>query len=182
MDWVSVTKCNRILSAATTVTLLALTACTASAETSTPAPSSTTSVSVPDSLGVYLVTKVVDGDTIDVAGPYESTLRIRVIGIDTPEMKTCAGQPAKDAMANLVSGQLVVLTAAPGKDDTDRYGRFLRYVDLANGTDTGLTLIQEGYAIARYDSRDGYGAHPRELSYIAADEAAPDYVCPAGTK
>lgn len=31
--------------------------------------------------------------------------------------------------------------------------------------------------MARYDSRDGYGAHPREADYVAA--AAPDVSCPA---
>jgi micrococcal nuclease len=30
------------------------------------------------------------------------------------------------------------------------------------GTDAGLTLIEDGFAIARYDSRDGYGRHTRE--------------------
>lgn len=37
--------------------------------------------------------------------------------------------------------------------------------------DAGKTLIQEGLARARYDSRDGYGFHTREPDYIAADNA-----------
>jgi endonuclease YncB( thermonuclease family) len=41
----------------------------------------------------------------------------------------------------------------------DKYGRLLRYVDLPDGTDTGLAQIAGGFAIARYDSSDGYG-HP----------------------
>jgi len=134
----------------------------------TPAPAST-----------YTVTNVVDGDTIDVTGSAGATNRIRVIGIDTPEMDTCEGQPAKDAMSALVSGQQVILTAAPDKDDVDRYGRLLRYVDLPDGTDAGFSLIQQGHAKARYDSRDGYGYHPREGSYIAADTATPDDTSPA---
>ena len=79
-------------------------------------------------------------------------------------------------------GKGVVLTAAPGKDNKDKYDRLLRYVDLPDGTDSGLTLIQQGHAIARYDSRDGYGAHPREESYIAADAVAnADYTCSTPT-
>lgn len=31
----------------------------------------------------------------------------------------------------------------------------------------------------RYDSRDGYGRHDREDSYVAADAVSPDYACPA---
>jgi hypothetical protein len=37
--------------------------------------------------------------------------------------------------------------------------------------DVGLALLERGYAISRYDSRDGYGAHPRERAYVATDEA-----------
>ena len=62
------------------------------------------------------------------------------------------------------------------KDDVDKYGRLLRYVDVG-GTDAGLSLIKAGLAIARYDSRDGYGAHREEDAYIAADAAAPNKTC-----
>ena len=43
--------------------------------------------------------------------------------------------------------------------------------------DAGLSLIEDGWAIARYDSRDGYGAHPRQEQYVAADLATPDLGC-----
>ena len=52
----------------------------------------------------------------------------------------------------------------------------LRYVDIGR-TDAGLRLITQGLAIARYDSRDGYGFHPREPKYIKADRASPAYTC-----
>ena len=117
-----------------------------------------------------LVTHVVDGDTVDVAG----VGRIRVIGIDTPERGACGYESATLAMSALVAGREVVLT--PGAtSDADRYGRLLRYVD--GGADAGLSLIEDGWAVARYDSRDGYGAHPRERQYVAADLAAPDRGC-----
>src|SRR6185312_6486328 len=57
-------------------------------------------------------------------------------------------------------------------------GRSLRFVDVTDTSiDAGLTLIQQGHAVARYDSRDGYGKHTREDAYIAADALAPNYVC-----
>ena len=34
-------------------------------------------------------------------------------------------------------------------------------------------MIDRSWAIARYDSRDGYGSHPLEGRYVAADEATP---------
>jgi hypothetical protein len=39
-------------------------------------------------------------------------------------------------------------------------------------------LIQQGLAIARYDGRDGYGHHPREETYVAADTASASVCAP----
>jgi hypothetical protein len=119
-----------------------------------------------------VVTAVVDGDTIDVNGQ-----RVRVIGIDTPEVGQCGYAEAARAMTALVGGRTVTLTSVDTKDNRDRYDRLLRYVDVA-GTDAGLALIQAGLAIARYDSRDGYGYHPREPAYIAADTTTANTSCP----
>jgi endonuclease YncB( thermonuclease family) len=78
-------------------------------------------------------------------------------------------------MAVLVLGRPVSLV--PGaSEDSDRYGRLLRYVDVGS-QDAGLSLISDGWAIARYDSRDGYGRHPREDMYVSADMAAEDLGC-----
>ena len=117
-------------------------------------------------------TNVVDGDTVDVASASGSQERIRVIGVDTPERGECGFADASAALAALVQGKSVTL-AAGARDDRDHYGRLLRYLDVS-GQDAGLALIQAGYAIARYDSRDGYGRHPREASYVAADAASPN--------
>jgi endonuclease YncB( thermonuclease family) len=118
------------------------------------------------------VTHVVDGDTVDLS----SGERVRVIGIDTPERGECGYAAATEYMESLVLGKEV--TAVPGaRDDRDRYGRSLRYLDVGQ-TDAGLALITKGYADARYDSRDGYGAHPREYQYVDADTRSADtFVC-----
>ena len=121
-----------------------------------------------------MVSKIVDGDTVDVtrAG---TTNRIRVIGIDTPEVGQCGYLESTANMKTLLAGKHV--NVVPGaRDDLDRYGRYLRYLDV-DGTDAGLRQIQAGLAVARYDSRDGYGAHPRETSYVAADAASPKAAC-----
>lgn len=120
------------------------------------------------------VSRVVDGDTLDVAG----VGRIRLIGIDAPERGECGFDSATAAISVRVLGMEVSLV--PGAvDDEDRYGRLLRYVDVGD-RDAGLALIEDGWAIARYDSRDGYGRHPREDAYVAADGASPDRGCYAG--
>ena len=58
-------------------------------------------------------------------------------------------------------------------EDRAHYGRCLRYVNVGS-LDAGRHLIIEGLADARYDSRDGYGFHPREADYVALDAAHPD--------
>jgi micrococcal nuclease len=119
----------------------------------------------------WRVTHVVDGDTVDVRHTDGTTERVRVIGIDTPERDECGYQEASAAMTDLVLDRAVTLT--PGaRDDRDRYDRLLRYVDV-DGQDAGLSLIQQGLAVARYDSRDGHGAHTRERTYVTADDAVP---------
>jgi endonuclease YncB( thermonuclease family) len=126
----------------------------------------------------YTVAHVVDGDTVDVAPSDGSpTLTVRLIGIDAPERGECEADAATSTLASMVDGHVVSLTPGADGEDTDRYGRLLRYVDVA-GADAGLQLLADGVAVARYDSRDGYGAHAREAAYVAADEASPDYVCP----
>jgi endonuclease YncB( thermonuclease family) len=119
----------------------------------------------------YLVIRIVDGDTLEL-GNGET---VRLVGIDTPEIGECGYDAASVALARLVAGRQVRL----GRSDEDRdaYGRLLRYVDVGS-TDAGLRLIRSGLAIARYDSRDGYGFHPREPGYVAADKASHPIGCP----
>lgn len=96
-----------------------------------------------------VVVNVVDGDTIDVLMDGQE-LRIRYIGVDTPETvhptrgEEPYGREASGFNKSLVSGQTVYLE----KDvsDTDRFGRLLRYVWLEDGTMVNARLVAEGYA------------------------------------
>lgn len=110
-----------------------------------------------------LVTRVVDGDTIEVeilstssgpgAGqaPAGSIQKVRLIGIDTPESVRpgtpveCFGREASAAAKALLEGQEVRLVK--DVEETDRYDRLLRYVyvgdELANAR-----LVANGYATA----------------------------------
>jgi micrococcal nuclease len=92
----------------------------------------------------YLVTKVVDGDTIELEGE----IKVRYIGIDTPEIsfgKECFGDEAKAKNKKLVEGKYVTLE----KDisETDKFGRLLRYVYIGD-TFVNEHLVKEGYANA----------------------------------
>lgn len=135
-------------------------------------PTPTPSPSFDGDTHTAVVNRVVDGDTVELA----SGERVRLLGIDTPERGECHFDTASQAMSGLVLGERVTLTR--DGDDRDRYDRLLRYIDIGS-TDAGLTLIQEGLAVARYDSRDGYGFHAREPAYVAADQSAVQRTCAA---
>ena len=118
------------------------------------------------------VIRVIDGDTVVIAGDE----RVRLIGIDTPENGQCGFDEAKQALEKLLaSGPATFYSGTTS--DKDKYDRLLRYIEV-EGIDVGLNLISNGFAIARYDSRDGYGPHDRENEYVDADEnSAPAVKC-----
>jgi endonuclease YncB( thermonuclease family) len=118
----------------------------------------------------FRVVHVVDGDTVNLG----NGKTVRLAGIDAPEVGECGYRRARNTLEGLVLGRRVSLGTSD--EDHDRYGRLLRYIDVG-ATDAGLRLIKDGVAIARYDSRDGYGFHPRETKYIKADRASPAYTC-----
>ncbi|MFN3705720.1 MAG: thermonuclease family protein [Thermoflexales bacterium] len=96
-----------------------------------------------------LVTRVVDGDTIQVQINGVS-YRVRYIGVDAPESTKqvdCFGLEASAFNQRLVGGQTVRLER--DVNETDRYGRLLRYVYLLDGRMVNEELVREGYAIAR---------------------------------
>ncbi|MCR2824489.1 thermonuclease family protein [Microbacterium sp. zg.Y909] len=111
------------------------------------------------------VLAITDGDTIDTTAG-----KVRLIGIDTPERGEAGYADAGAELGAFLSEGPVTLVAVPGHDDTDRYGRLLRYVRV-DGRDAGAHMLQTGWAVARYDSRDGYDGHPLEAEYIELDDA-----------
>lgn len=124
---------------------------------------------------LYLVTKIVDGDTIEVTelDTDKNTTgvkhTVRYTGIDTPETVApgkpvqCFGKEASARNAELALNRYVRLEK--DKSDTDRYGRWLRYAYVradASSQDPDATspaagadeifinriLVREGYAHA----------------------------------
>jgi micrococcal nuclease len=109
------------------------------------------------------VTRVVDGDTVEVAitarleGPGAGRARVgrtydvRLLGIDTPESVDpdspveCFGPEASAATKALLLGQRVRLVR--DTEESDRYGRLLRYVYLGKEM-ADARLVANGYAHA----------------------------------
>jgi endonuclease YncB( thermonuclease family) len=104
-----------------------------------------------------VVVSVHDGDTITVRT--NETIKIRLDGIDAPELKQPFGQASKQAMSGLVYGKTV--TIRPGKND--RYGRLLARVDIG-GKDTSLTMVELGMA----HWYEAYAKHDTQLQSAQA--------------
>jgi micrococcal nuclease len=98
------------------------------------------------------VLRVVDGDTIDIRDDVRGRLRVRVLGIDTPETKkpgfdvACWGPEATEFARSTMLGQRVALQPDPTQDRTDRYGRTLGYLVRADGFDYSIEAARAGTA------------------------------------
>jgi endonuclease YncB( thermonuclease family) len=97
------------------------------------------------------VTKVTDGDTLDVRA-FDARRRfytVRLIGIDTPEkygQRECGAGRASRSMRRLAPvGARVTLVTDPTQPLYDRYDRLLAYV-IRKGRDVGRAQISGGWA------------------------------------
>lgn len=136
-----------------------------------PHPSSITST---NNQPLYLVTKIVDGDTIIIARNSQ-TETVRLVGINTPETvdprtgAECFGREASAQMSLLALNRQVYLEPDPTQSDRDRYNRLLRFVFLEDGTDIGLSLIKQGFAHQTLYSAKPHKYHPQ---YLQAEQFA----------
>jgi len=89
---------------------------------------------------ISYVVRVIDGDTFVIL----TGERVRLIGIDTPEIGEKCYEEAKEYLKNLVEGRIVILTY--DKRRYDNYGRLLAYVWLGT-TLVNELMIKEGYAV-----------------------------------
>ena len=92
------------------------------------------------------VSSVVDGDTLGVRLAAGSSERVRLIGIDTPEVGECLAAQATSTARRLAQGRPVTLMGDGTQATRDRYGRLLAYVWLPGGRDLGFQLISQGLA------------------------------------
>ena len=94
-----------------------------------------------------VVQNVVDGDTVDVRLTNGRRERVRLIGIDTPELRPaeCLGPQSKLRTQQLARGKRVQLIGDSTQATRDRYRRLLAYVVLPRNRDLGRQLIAEGF-------------------------------------
>lgn len=106
---------------------------------------------------VKKVTKVVDGDTIDVeidlGFDISFSSRVRLAGIDTPESRTtdkmekALGLEAKAYLKHEIESAKTVVIKTEKMDSSEKYGRILGWVFL-DGASVSLNekMIQDGHA------------------------------------
>lgn len=111
------------------------------------------------------VVRVIDGDTIDVRIAGE-VLRVRYIGVNTPERDEPCYAEATAANSALVANQTVRLLR--DQSETDPFGRLLRYVYVGS-TFVNRELVVQGYAEAvLYPPDDAHWQEFRDLEIAAA--------------
>jgi micrococcal nuclease len=103
-----------------------------------------------DSATVQVV-RIIRGDTIEVCCVFGDRVKVRYIGVDTPEthhpMRGVEpyGMEAAEANRKLVDGKTVRLEF--DVQQFDKYGRTLAYVYLEDGTFVNAWLVEHGYAM-----------------------------------
>jgi endonuclease YncB( thermonuclease family) len=120
------------------------------------------------------VTRVVDGDTliVNIADGEEPTTRIRLWGIDTPELAHPGqsaepfGEKAKQRAVEWAKGKTVTLTLQSHRP-RGKFGRVLAYVQLPDGSTLGERLLNAG--LGRFEPR---WFHERYQRYRVLEEQA----------
>jgi micrococcal nuclease len=103
------------------------------------------------------VTKVVDGDTIDVVIDLGFSImfasRVRLAGIDTPESRTtdkkekALGLESKKYLADRLKDAKNIIIKTEKMDSSEKYGRILGWLYVAGeGNSINHEMIEKGYA------------------------------------
>lgn len=127
-----------------------------------------------------ILKRVVDGDTLVVTNANREEVRVRLIGMDTPESvhpdqekNTEAGELASQYTKSVLTvGQTLYLEYDVQK--TDRYHRVLAYVWLTDDIATNMLnakLVADGYAVAKeFKPNVKYSSLLKQLESAANNE------------
>lgn len=98
------------------------------------------------------VTRVIDGDTIEVSlDDSDEKNKVRLIGINSPETsgrrgRECYGLESSQFATKKLQHSSITMHRDSTQQNRDKYNRLLRYVTMDTGTDFGLSMIRSGYA------------------------------------
>jgi endonuclease YncB( thermonuclease family) len=112
------------------------------------------------------VVRVADGDTVTVLDSSNTQYRIRLEGIDAPELHQAFGTQSKKNLSDMVFGRDVTVVY----QKTDQYGRLVGKVTL-DGKDINLEQVQAGMAWHYKEYQREQAPEDRELYAKAENEA-----------
>lgn len=116
-----------------------------------------------------VVTKVSDGDTLHLRDINNKTYKVRLQGIDAPELRQEFGKEAKEYLSSLIKGKEIKAII----EDKDKYNRYVATIYL-NKMDINRALVSNGYAHAykEYSTKyiqDENNARKRNLGLWQSD-------------
>jgi micrococcal nuclease len=113
----------------------------------------------------FVVTSVVDGDTVHARGPDGNDIKVRLLGIDAPELNPDTPAPpdywaerSKEYLVARVQGKAVTIKLEQTQT-RDRFGRVLAYLYLSDNDNLNLDLVRDGQAYA--DRRFKHSLRPQ---------------------
>lgn len=112
----------------------------------------------------YHVVGVHDGDTITVLDHHKQTMKVRLAGIDAPELKQAFGNQSKQALSERVFNQDVHLKIVTAKD---KWGRTVAII-MFKGRNINLEMIQIGMAWH-------YKSYSKSAAFADAEKHARDH-------
>ena len=112
------------------------------------------------------VVRIADGDTITVLDATNTQYRIRLSGIDAPELHQAFGSRSKQNLSDWVFGKDVTVEYYK----TDQYGRLVGKI-IVNGQDINLEQVKAGMAWHYKEYEREQSPEDRELYARAEDEA-----------
>ena len=108
-----------------------------------------------------VVTSVADGDSFR-AESSAGEIEVRLLGMNSPELDECHGQPAREALVDLIDSRTIGLATEPELDQFDRV--LARAV--VDGIYVNLQMVSDGHSLAVSD-----GGNDRGMFLEAEEEA-----------
>lgn len=110
----------------------------------------------------FRVTKIIDGDTINITDTSGNETTVRLLGIDAPEML----DPTTNSPAHWAERAMAYMAARAGARNViirlepiqtrDRYDRLLAYIYLSDGDCLNMDIVRDGQAFADRRFRHSY--------------------------
>lgn len=113
------------------------------------------------------LTRAIDGDTIDVLMLDNTTQRVRLLGVNTPEKSQKGYQEAKDFLKAFENKTITLEKTA---EDKDQYGRILRYI-FYNGEFINKEILENSLAHFYTYNEDKYTEELRQAEEQARQNA-----------